>query len=375
MLLREPIPAPSRIPSRKRQPTTGQSELFVKRSRLLGMTVTMLFLATVAASVLAPPVAASANGGGTHDPGSVGIRLLDIPASAANDPRAHAYIVDSLLPGTTIHRRIEVSSTTAGTLHVDAFAAAATIKNGSFVGDAGNKANALSSWTTLSQATLEVKSHSVAIDTITIAVPTDAAPGETYAIVWAQVSTAEDSGVTLVNRVGIRIYLDVRGHNPPASQFTVDSMTAERDENGKPIVLAQVHNTGGRAIDLTGTLLLTSVSGSLTAGPYDARLSTTVAPGQSEPITIEPTDALDNGPWTAVLELHSGILTESSQAVITFPSKPGAQAAVPAHSTTDNPGILVIALGGLAILVVAGIAILWTIKRRRSRDPQPQKRA
>jgi hypothetical protein len=338
----------------------------MKRLRLVRMTVTVVFLATVTALVFAPPIAASANGGGTGDPGSVGIRLLDIPASAVNDPRAHTYIVDSLLPGTTITRRVEVSNTTANTLHVGAFAAGATIENGSFAGDAGHKANALSSWTTLSQGTLEVKSHSTSVDTITIAVPKDAAPGETYAVVWAQVSTAGDSGVTLVNRVGIRIYLDVRGNNPPASRFTVDSMTAERDQNGKPIVLAEVHNTGGRAIDLTGTLQLTSVSGALTAGPYQAQLGTTVAPGQSESITIEPGDALANGPWTAILELHSGLLKESSQAVLTFPAKPGAKATVPAHPTADNLGILV-ALGFslLAFLAAVGVMILLVMRRRR----------
>jgi len=337
------------------------------------MTMTVVFLTTVIALTFAPPIAASANVGSTNDPGSVGIRLLDIPADAANDPRARLYIVDSLLPGTTISRRIEVSNTTAGTLRVDAFAAAATIENGSFVGEAGRKANALSSWTTLSQGTLQVKSHSANVDTVTIAIPTDAAPGEKYAIVWAQVSTAGNGGVRLVNRVGIRIYLDVRGNNPPASSFTVDSMTAERGPGGKPIVLAEVHNTGGRAIDLTGTLRLTSVSGSLTAGPYRARLGTTVAPGQSEPITIEPGDDLANGPWTAVLKLQSGLLTESSQAVIKFPAKPGARAACPAHPIADNLGILVIALSIVVILVAAGIAILWTRRRKRSRTSQQEK--
>jgi hypothetical protein len=338
------------------------------------MAVTAVLLAAVTALVFAPPIAASAIGGSTKDPGNVGVRLLDIPASAANDPRAHAYIVDSLLPGTTITRRIEVSNTTSSSLHVDAFAAAATIQKGSFVGDPGHKANALSSWTTLSQGTLEVKSHSASLDTITIAIPTDAAPGETYAIVWAEVGTAGTGGVKLMNRVGIRIYLDVRGNNPTASSFTVDSMTADRSPSGKPIVLAEVHNTGGRAIDLAGTLRLTSVSGSLTAGPYDARLGTTVAPGQSEPITIEPGDALANGPWKAVLELKSGLLTESSQAVITFPAKPGAGIAVPAHSTTNTLLIPLIGLSVVVIVAGAGIVILLAA-RRRSRASQQTTRA
>ncbi|MDB5621310.1 MAG: hypothetical protein JWQ24_5548 [Tardiphaga sp.] len=342
--------------------------MFVKRLRLLRVAVTVVILAAVTALVSAPPIAASAVGVSRSHPGRVGVRLLDIPADTANDPRTHAYIVDSLLPGTTFSRRIELSNTTSSSLHVDAFAAAATIENGSFVGKPGHEANELSTWTTLSRSALEVRSHSTSLDTVTIAIPTDAAPGETYAVVWAEVSTVGSGGVKLTNRVGIRIYLDVRGNNPVASSFTIDSMTAERSQSGRPIVLAQVHNTGGRAIDLTGTLQLKSVSGSLTAGPYEARLGTTVAPGQSEPIMIEPSDALANGPWTALLELQSGLLKESAQAVITFPAKPGAGVTVRAHPPTNYLGILVIVLSLVAILVAAGIAILLIRQRRRRRS-------
>src|ERR1700680_1500825 len=51
-------------------------------------------------------------------PGSVGVRLLDVPANAVTNPRARDYIVDNLAPGTTIHRRIVVSNTTTSAQHV-----------------------------------------------------------------------------------------------------------------------------------------------------------------------------------------------------------------------------------------------------------------
>ncbi|WP_327272204.1 hypothetical protein OG609_08300 [Streptomyces sp. NBC_01224] len=44
-------------------------------------------------------------------------------------------------------------------------------------------------------------------------------------------------------------------------------MTAERGPDGRAIVRAQVINTGRRALDLSGTLKLSSVSGSLNAAP------------------------------------------------------------------------------------------------------------
>ena len=84
--------------------------------------------------------------------GSIGLRLLDVPVTAANDPRAQIYIVDHLAPGTVIHRRIEVSNTTRSTAHVVLYAAAATIENGSFLGAAGHTPNDLSTWTSVDPA-------------------------------------------------------------------------------------------------------------------------------------------------------------------------------------------------------------------------------
>ena len=44
-----------------------------------------------------------------------------------------------------------------------------------------------------------------------IDVPVDASAGERYAVVWAEVSAPASAagGVTLVNRVGVRVYLSV----------------------------------------------------------------------------------------------------------------------------------------------------------------------
>ena len=59
---------------------------------------------------------------------------------------------------------------------------------------------------------------------MTIAVPRDAAPGERYGVVWAEVRAAAPAagGITQVSRVGIRIYLSVGpgGRPPPISRST-----------------------------------------------------------------------------------------------------------------------------------------------------------
>lgn len=58
------------------------------------------------------------------------------------------------------------------------------------------------------------------------------------------------------HRVGIRLYVLVGAGNPPAADFAVESLTAARSADGLPVVRAAVRNTGGRALDLSGTLRL-----------------------------------------------------------------------------------------------------------------------
>src|ERR1700722_4439378 len=270
----------------------------------------------------------------TTGPGSVGWRLLDAPADEVTTPRARAYIVDNLAPGTTIHRRMEVSNTTTSAQHVAVYAAAAAITGGSFVGAAAHTANDLSTWTTVSQPALDVPAGATAVDTVTVAIPATASPGERYSVVWASVSDVQAGGsIDLVNRTGIRMY--VCGTNP-ATSFTVNTVTAQRDPHGHPLVLAKVHNTGGRAVDLSGTLTLSAVSGELTGGPYPAQLGTTVAPGQSEPVSFVLTDQVGDGPWNASVTLHSGLNQQTFQAQISFPLAPGTAPAIAAHPASGG---------------------------------------
>ena len=89
-----------------------------------------------------------------------------------------------------------------------------------------------------------------------------------------------------VSRVGIRLYLSVGPGGSPAADFTIDSLTAVRSPDGQPMVLATVHNTGGRALDMSGTLELSDGPGGLSAGPFPATLGTTLGIGDTEPVTI-----------------------------------------------------------------------------------------
>src|SRR6185503_18960402 len=109
-----------------------------------------------------------------------------------------------------------------------------------------------STWTSISPSEPDVPAGGKVTATVNIKVPRDAAPGEQYGVVWAEVRAAPlaGGGVTQVSRVGIRLYLSVGPGGPPAANFTITSLTATRASDGRPTVQASVHNTGGRALDM-----------------------------------------------------------------------------------------------------------------------------
>ena len=279
------------------------------------------FVAAVLLALLTLCVPAGASAQAAGESGGIGLRLVNIPVSVAQDPRARLYITDHLAPGTTIHRSMEVSNTTAGAASVAVYAAAASIVDGSFLGAGGSTANELSTWTSVTPSSIRIPAGGKILATVTIAVPEDAPPGEQYGVVWAEARTppTDAGGVVQVNRVGIRLYLSIGSGGAPAANFTIDSLTAHRSPSGTPSIVAQVHNTGGRALDMGGTLSLLNGPGGLSAGPFTASLGVTLAIGKTEPVTVVLDEQLPAGPWGARLTMRSGLNDRSAQATITFP--------------------------------------------------------
>jgi hypothetical protein len=319
------------------------------RCVLAALASTAVVAAPASAATTAPSPAPRAAASG-----SIGLQLIDVPVTARDDPRARLYIVDHLAPGTVIHRRIRVTNTTASTVHIGTYAAAATIDKGAFLGAAGHTPNDLSTWTSVRPRASDVPADGDVTATVTITVPRDAAPGEQYGVVWAETSSAPSAagGITQVSRVGIRLYLSVGPGGPPAANFTIDSLTAKRSPDGRPTVLATVHNTGGRALDMNGTLQLLAGPGGLNAGPFPANLGTTLAIGDTEPITIALDKQLPAGPWDARVTLRSGLLERKARATITFPDN-GAWSS------------LYLVIAGLVVLLLLGIAARLVVIRRR----------
>jgi hypothetical protein len=296
---------------------------------------------------------------------SIGIKLLDAPLNRRDDPRAQVYIVDFLAPGTTIKRRVLISNTSRTSRRVAVFVGAASIDNNMFDALSGVAQNELTSWSSVDRNTVDIAAGGTATAMVTIAVPRTASAGERYAVIWAQTSAPADPSatVTMVSRVGVRIYLDVGTGGEPPSSFGISSLTAARTKDGQPEVSAAVRNTGGRALDMAGQLALSDGPGSLNAGPFPVTMGTTLLPNHSGTVRVLLDRRLPAGPWKVRLRLVSGAIERTVTATLTFP------AAIDTVGETVAPGsgvstVLLIVLA--VVLAVAVGAFLMAWRRRTS---------
>ncbi|MBF4615950.1 hypothetical protein [Curtobacterium sp. VKM Ac-1376] len=307
--------------------------------------------ATAAVSATAE---ASANGG-------VGIQL--VPEAAGASGRDQAYIVARPDAGTTVSRTVEVSNTSTVTQNVSVSVGAATIRDGSFVGQNTNATNDLTKWTRLDAAEITLKPGATKQVVVDINVPATAAAGERYGAVWAAVQTPTTSApVTTVNRVGIRMYVSVdQGAMQP--DFAIRNLDTSH-HNGRTRITATVENTGDLAIDLTGELRFKR-SG-LTAGPYAGTSVTTIAPGSTDTVRITAGAALPAGRWHTTATITNGSVTKTATAMVTVPNgNPTADAA------PDNTLAIWVIGSALTLAVLILVLVLVLLRKRRRQLPTP----
>lgn len=358
---------PTDIEAGKR-PYSGQNQR-TQRSQVLRFMLTICCLFTLALVLAAPVHAGGMPTGGlvsaSTQPGSggIGIRLLDVPAATQDDPRARSYIVDRIAPGTEIIRRIQVENNTDSAQSVRIYPGAAHIEDGTFVGEDDPSQNELTTWTTAAQEVLELPAGESADVAVSIEVPGDAPEGEQYAAVWAEVRSASGEGnIVHASRVGIRIYLSVGAGNGPPSDFSIDALTASRGSDGTPQVSAAITNTGGRALDISGEVILEDGPGGISTGPSAAQQATTIPPGGAGTVAIIFNSELPDGPWTATARLRSGLVEREAQAQVTFPEAGLSDIPAPVEESTFPWGA-VVAASSAAILLLAAL-LLWQTRRR-----------
>ena len=326
----------------------------------------LLSAAIAVVAALAPATAAFAGASPPARPWPqrFGARLVDVPVADRHNQRGLRYIIDFLPTGSVIHRRILVLNQERRRARFSVYPDAAEITGGLFIGDAGAVSSELTSWITVQHPVLTLGPYASAMDMVTIRVPEIATRGEHYGVIWVQQSArahaASGIGITEVARVGIRIYLAVGPGGAPPTRFAITSVTGRRAPGGRPLLLARVHNTGGRAVDLGGTASLSGGPGGSMAGPFHEQQDVTLAPGQSGTVMFAPPRQLPSGPWHAKVTLVSGFTTRTVQAVVRF-------SAAPAASIWARPAALV--LGGSLLIGLGVIGMVTAQRIRRSRRP------
>ena len=300
-------------------------------------------------------------------PGRIGIKLLEIPSSQAGNPRDEEYIVDNPAPGAVVTRKFEVLNLGSTAARVTVYPAAATISGGAFRFANGDTQNEMTTWVSITRTTLTLAPHSDAALVATITVPSDAPSGEQYGVIWAQVSARGAGNVTLVSRVGIRIYLSIGPGGAAAPGFTLGTPVGGRNAAGVPVVRVPVHNTGGTAVDVQGTLQLSDGPGGVSAGPFHAVQTDTLAPGQSYPDIFTLSPKLPNGPWQATFTMVSGLITKTETVTLTFNG-------APATAARHKFPVVLVAAAAAAVIVLAIIALLIT-RSRRSRGTRGTRRS
>jgi hypothetical protein len=288
----------------------------------------------------------------TSSPSGIGIRLV-----------GGAYIIDRLAPATGIRRRIEITNNTATTADIAVYPAAAFLRRGAFGFASGRSRNELSGWTSVARRVLRLQPGARTLETVTINVPKGATRGEYYAVIWAEVSAAAPAGggVTLVNRVGVRMYISIGPGGAAPAKFAIASLTAERAATGAPLVVAKIRNGGRSTLDIRGALTLSKGPGALRAGPFPVTPVTGIAPGGSQRATVLLDKRLPRGPWLAHMTLRSGPVERTAVATLIFPR----QIAIAKPAESPSKLILEVMIV-LVSLAVAAFALLLSRTRRRT---------
>ena len=321
-------------------------------------------------------------------PNSIGVRLIEVPESRVDDPRARSAVIDHVIPGATITRAFEVISSVDDAITVALEAENAQIVNGAFVPDPSAE-RGIADWISTSPDRLDIGPSGRSEASFSIQVPPSTPTGEYYGIVYAEAPPG--AGVVRVNnRVGLRIYLSVGTGDEPPVDFQVGQMTAGRDSEGVPYIATDLRNTGGRALDITGEIRLSEGPADLSAGPFAFPGAATLAPGEIYPLRITLDPELPDGPWLAELRAVAGLLERTAEAEVLFPTEAGGEA--PSTATeltggTDAEGNdiserlrgqrrALLPLAALLILLALGalwLMLLW--KRRQDEEDEESQQA
>jgi hypothetical protein len=315
-------------------------------------------LGVIALGLMLPAAPASAFVAGSVSPepaptGNIGVRLEPAPDAPSPDIRDRFYIVTHLNPGTTLTRTITAINDTDEPQHLELYAAAATIEDTSFIVGADRTPNDLTEWTTISPSTVDIPPGDTAPVEVTIRVPGTVPRGERYAVAWVSAHSMGEGQIAEINRVGIRMYVDIAPGGDPPSNFMLESPSVLRDKEGRPVVTVDVTNTGERALDVSGTIALTHGPGGLSSAPVRVQQVLTLAPGAHGQVSAVLDASLPGGDWTAEAVMASGAVQRQASFPVTVPAS---LLGIENASSTTPAMVWWLGLTGVGLAIAIGLS-------------------
>jgi hypothetical protein len=116
---------------------------------------------------------------------------------------------------------------------------------------------------------------------------------------------------------------------------------------------------------MSGSLSLADGPAMLSAGPFPAKLGTTLGLGDTERVTVPLDRGLPDGPWIVKLALATGLIHHAATATVTIPDAVGV--GQPVTPGTGASRTLVIGLaGGLVAAAIMAFPFAYWMMRRGS---------
>lgn len=267
------------------------------------------------------------------------------PVRPADTPdRERSYVVRTVAPGASFDDRLEARNPTDSPLDlvVEPVDAAVT-PDGSFA--PGTTTTAEGGWLRVTPDRLRVPARGSVRVALRVVVPADAAPGDHIAAVVVRKAEAPSgSGVQVVNRVGVRVYLTVTPPAAPAPRRAFEFRGLRW--TGNRTFEADVANVGDLLVEPLGTL-------TIARGDFDTTVDVpvlgTVPPGQVLTLPVRANGALEPGTYEARLRLRLVQGGSEQEQRVTF-----TEAGTPAPEEEDDtvPLLpLLLAVGALALVV------------------------
>ncbi len=313
--------------------------------RAAGLLAALLVAAVVAVGGSASPALAAGDGDVTW-----GVRTAANQNGA--DRQNFGY---RIAPGGTITDAIVVGNHAATPITLDVYAADGfTTSSGQLdVAKREAKAEAVGAWTALRDHTVTIAPGGAVEVPFTVTVPKDATPGD-YAggILTSLPQAAQENGISVDRRLGIRMHLRVDGKLAPA--VAVEKMRVDYTGTPNPFgagdatVTYTVHNTGNVRLSAGQTVAL---SGPFGWFPVDAGTVTAVPellPGESWSVSV-PVRGVVPAFW----------LTATTALSPKLPAVTGSTPGV--DGVAAEAGALAVPWALLVLLLVVAAAVVGTV--------------